>query len=81
MDMHHSEDQIELTKPMLRASHLARRYRVDPRTITRWQKSGVLPPPDLRINGLPYWDESTIETNEREKLSARATAQPVSSAA
>jgi len=73
--MHHSEDQIELKKPMLRASHLARRYRVDPRTITRWQKSGVLPPPDLRINGLPYWNESTIETNERERLSARVERQ------
>ena len=73
--MHHSEDQIELKKPMLRASHLARRYRVDPRTITRWQKAGVLPPPDLRINGLPYWNESTIETNERERLSARVERQ------
>ena len=73
--MHHSEDQIELKKPMLRASHLARRYRVDPRTITRWQKSGVLPPPDLRINGLPYWNEETIAANEREKLSARVQHQ------
>jgi hypothetical protein len=63
--------QSELKKAMLRATHLAARYDVDPRTINRWRKAGVLPEPDLIIRGMPYWNESTIETNERERLSAQ----------
>jgi hypothetical protein len=30
-----------------------------------------LPPPDLTVNGIDYWFESSIEANERENLSAR----------
>ena len=66
----------ELKKPrMLRATHLATRYDVDPRTINRWRKAGVLPEPDLDINKMPYWAEETIIANEREKLSARVQRQ------
>ena len=64
--------QNELKKPrMLRATHLATRYDVDPRTINRWRKTGVIPEPDLVINKMPYWAEETITANERERLSAR----------
>jgi hypothetical protein len=64
--------QNELKKPrMLRATHLATRYDVDPRTINRWRKTGVIPEPDLIINKMPYWAEETITANERERLSAR----------
>jgi predicted site-specific integrase-resolvase len=56
----------------LRATDLAARYGADPRTIYRWRKTGVLPPPDFIINGAPFWSEEVIETNERERLSAQA---------
>ena len=54
------------SKRTLRATHLTSRYSVDPRTIKRWKDTGVLPPPDLTINGIDYWFEATIERNERE---------------
>jgi hypothetical protein len=63
-------------KRTLRAAHLIERYRVDPRTITRWKEADVLPPPDLRINGHDYWFEETIERNECEKLSGRNKEKP-----
>jgi hypothetical protein len=71
-------DQIREPTPAkrtLRATHLIRRYSVDPRTINRWKGSGVLPPPDLTINGIDYWFEESIERNERENLSARRKPQ------
>jgi len=72
--------QNELKKAMLRATHLAARYDVDPRTINRWRKAGVLPEPDLIINKMPYWAEETITANERERLSAHAQRQASSAA-
>ena len=62
-------------KRALRAAQLVHRYGVDPRTITRWKDTDVLPPPDLTINGIDYWFEATIERNERENLSARRKPQ------
>jgi hypothetical protein len=59
----------------LRAADLAARYGADPRTIYRWRKTGVPPPPDFIINNAPFWDEATIEINERERLSAQAVRQ------
>jgi hypothetical protein len=64
-------DEPAPTKRMLRASHLTERYRVTPRTIDRWKNTQVLPPPDLVINKVSYWFETTIERNERDNLSAR----------
>jgi hypothetical protein len=63
------------SKRALRAAQLVHRYGVDPRTITRWKDSGILPPPDLTINGIDYWFEGSIEANERENLSARRKPQ------
>ena len=63
------------SKRALRAAQLTSRYGVDPRTIKRWKDTGVLPPPDLTINGIDYWFESSIEANERENLSARRKPQ------
>jgi hypothetical protein len=59
------------TKQLLRGTHLSARYRRSSRTITRWKNTGVLPPPDLEINGVEYWHPETIEQNERERLSTK----------
>lgn len=59
-------------KRTMRVAHLTERYQVDPRTIKRWEDTGTLPPPDLVINNIKYWFESSIERNERERLSARS---------
>ena len=63
------------SKRTLRATYLTSRYSVDPRTIKRWKDTGVLPPPDLTINGIDYWFEATIERNERENLPAPAASR------
>jgi hypothetical protein len=55
----------------LRAADLARRYRVDPRTIFRWRESGILPAPDFFIHHMAYWDEDRIVDNERTRLTTR----------
>jgi hypothetical protein len=53
---------------------LAGRYKKNPKTVERWVESGVLPPPDLTINGQWYWRRQTIERNERERMTARDSA-------
>lgn len=65
----------ETLKRAFRASpHLAKRYNVDPRSILRWKKAGILPPADFAINGIDYWYEETIERNERENLARNRNA-------
>jgi len=59
------------TKQLLRGVHLSARYDRSPRTIKRWEDTGVLPPADLEINGIKYWRPETIEQNERERLSTK----------
>jgi hypothetical protein len=56
---------------LLRGSHLSARYSRSSRTIKRWKDTGILPPPDLVINGVEYWHSKTIEQNERERLSTK----------
>jgi len=58
----------------LRQVHLAERWQRTTRTIARWKDEGVLPEPDLRIHGIPYWAEETIEKVERENFAAKTTA-------
>jgi hypothetical protein len=42
--------------------HLAKvRYHKSPRTISRWQKNRVLPPPDTVINGRELWTDPTLD--------------------
>jgi hypothetical protein len=62
---------MENSKPVLRNEHLVARYKRSQRTIDRWKRTGILPPPDMTINNIAYWWEETIEANERERLSAK----------
>jgi len=60
---------------LLRNTDLLNRYGKTQRTIDRWKRDKILPPPDLVINGAPYWHEATIVANERTRFSgARETA-------
>jgi hypothetical protein len=52
---------------------LVARYKKSQRTIDRWKGDGTLPPPDFVINGPPYSYEETIETNERTRLTSKAS--------
>ena len=61
-------------KRLLQNADLSRRYGRSQRTVDRWKRDNILPPPDLVINGIPYWHEATIETNERARLSGKASA-------
>ena len=51
---------------------VARRYGVTTRTVDRWKKQKVIPPPDLTINNRQFWDEATLDRNDRERVAARA---------
>ena len=42
------------------------------RTIARWVKSGVLPPPDKTINGRHFWWEHTLTEHERQAVAEKA---------
>jgi hypothetical protein len=65
----------EQPKQLLRDMHLSVRYSRTPRTINRWKREKILPPPDLTINGLDYWYPETIEANERERFSAKPSGE------
>jgi hypothetical protein len=56
---------------LLRDAHLSERYDRTPRTINRWKREKILPPPDMTIEGFDYWYPETIEANERERFSTK----------
>jgi hypothetical protein len=37
------------------------------RTISRWWRAGVIPPPDAVVHGRPYWAEETLDRHDRER--------------
>jgi predicted DNA-binding transcriptional regulator AlpA len=56
---------------LLRVGQLRARYSVSEKTIDRWHKGGILPPPIRMKNGVRFWREADIEQVERERLSPR----------
>jgi hypothetical protein len=54
---------------------LAIRYGVVPRTIDRWVKAKILPPPDLTINNRDYWYDARIDAHDHASTAARAAAK------
>jgi hypothetical protein len=51
-----------------------RRYRRHPKTLKRWQDNPAVgfPPPDLEINGIEYWLDSTLDAfDDRQRAAAR----------
>jgi hypothetical protein len=60
------------SKQLLSSRTLRARYDgISARTIPRWIEGGVLPPPDVIINGRHFWWEETIERHERTAVTAR----------
>ena len=57
--MEHNDEDF-LTQP-----DLERRYRKNRTTLWRWLRQGVLPQPDLHLNGRNLWKRSSIEQFER----------------
>ncbi len=51
---------------------VARRYGVTTRTVDRWKKQNVIPPPDLTINNRHYWYEAALDRHDRQLVAARA---------
>jgi hypothetical protein len=46
-----------------------------PRTIDRWVKAGILPPPDLYMGRHPLWADETLNQHDRQAVIARAAAK------
>jgi DNA-binding transcriptional MerR regulator len=63
-------------KRALPTRRVAERYGVSPRTVKRWQTSGVLPPPDLTVNLRHYWFLTTLEQTERSRIAGQAIDAP-----
>ena len=64
------------TKQLFRSVHLSRRYQRTEKTINNWKRNGILPKPDVTIEGIDYWYPETIEANERERFSAKPSGEP-----
>jgi DNA-binding transcriptional MerR regulator len=65
---------------LLPAAHVATRYGVHLRTVSRWVARGVIPPPDQVINGRRYWLFETLEQADRRRtVEAGASLSPTPS--
>jgi hypothetical protein len=65
----------EHLRPLFRDADLSKRYGRTARTINEWKRKGILPPPDMTIQERDYWKPETIEANERERFSAKASGE------
>lgn len=54
-----------MTTQFLSNSRLLQRWGIDRSTSYRWRKTGLLPKPDMVINGRPRWRIEVIEDFER----------------
>ncbi len=53
------------SKRRLRQQSLATRYDCTVRSVQRMIDDGRIPPPDFYLGRVPYWNEETLEANER----------------
>jgi hypothetical protein len=58
--MHGGKYSKEAGKRLLPTSGVGARYNRSSRTIDRWVREGVIPPPRY-IRGLKYWDEEELD--------------------
>lgn len=57
---------------------IARRYRVDVRTVDRWKAAKLLPTPKRTPGGLPFWTDKQLATVERCPLNGLRRVKPQS---
>ena len=58
--MYHGKYSKEAGKRLFPTSEVGARYNRSSRTIDRWVREGVIPPP-FYIRGLKYWDEEELD--------------------
>jgi hypothetical protein len=55
----------------------ARYDNITPRTARRWIERGILPKPDLTVNGRQYWKPETLDANDRKRVIDAADKRPL----
>jgi|MDTD01.2.fsa_nt_gb predicted DNA-binding transcriptional regulator AlpA len=63
-----------MTKRYASAAQLSERYDVSQRTIWRWSRNGILPPPERITEACTRWNLSEIEQFEAERSRERGAA-------
>jgi hypothetical protein len=54
----------------------ARYDNITPLTARRWLKRQILPQPDMRVNGRPYWKLETLDRHDRQRTIDAADRRP-----
>jgi hypothetical protein len=57
-------------KKRYRRHELAERYSQSVRNAERMWKDGRLPPPDFYLGRIPFWNEETLDENDRAAAAA-----------
>ncbi len=52
-------------KRLIGSRAVGTRYGITQRTVDRWVKAQVLPPPDRKIRNRRYWDEAGLDRHDR----------------
>lgn len=56
------------------STNLARRWGIQRSTVWRWRTLGIIPAPDVEMNGRVKWKISTVEAHEQKiTLAKKAT--------
>ena len=50
---------------------------ITPRTARRWMQRGILPKPDLTVNGRQFWKPETLDRNDRQRVIDGADKRPI----
>ena len=61
-----------LARKFIGKRDVGRRYGVTPRTVDRWLKRKLIPPPDLTINNRHYWSQDGLDRHDRQLVAERA---------
>jgi hypothetical protein len=50
-----------------RKKQLMERYSLCEKTIDRWRKAGLIPPPDFVQNHIPFWSNEALDQADRKR--------------
>jgi hypothetical protein len=55
----------------LRKAQVAQRYSASTRSVDRWSRAGLLPPPEFPMGpGRPFWDQEKLDASDRAAITA-----------